>query len=146
MTDSDECQRGGEKETINHQIYECNYTNLLWNLGSQLTGLKNSNIKMMLGASELNDKATQTLHAELIRALLAIESNISQKRISFLQQNSWCSFVSISPQITLSLLTVSPNLCLFSLQKISPQRISSLAALNVGFFSAHGLFQVRSSA
>ena len=85
MTDSDECQRGGEKETINHQIYECNYTNLLWNLGSQLTGLKNSNIKMMLGASELNDKATQTLHAELIRALLAIESNISQKRISFLQ-------------------------------------------------------------
>ena len=85
MTDSDECQRGGEKETINHQIYECNYTNLLWNLGSQLTGLKNSNIKMMLGASELHDKAMQTLHAELIRALLAIESNISQKRISFLQ-------------------------------------------------------------
>ena len=37
MTDSDECERCGQKETISHLLLECQYVNNLWTICSKLT-------------------------------------------------------------------------------------------------------------
>ena len=73
MTDSDSCPRCGQIEDINHQIFDCYYTKTLWKLIGEITGVPNDTLSNVLGISDFHDKTTITLHAEIIRILLAIE-------------------------------------------------------------------------
>ena len=72
MTDSDLCSRCGFPETIAHQIMECSYVTKIWEIVSNLTGIKIKNLNQILGHDPTHDKITLTLHAEIIRQLLAI--------------------------------------------------------------------------
>ena len=72
MTDSDECERCGEKETIPHLLLECNYVNSLWTICSKLTSIPTNNLNAVLGYHDYHDKTTITIHCEIIRRLLAI--------------------------------------------------------------------------
>ena len=73
MLDTENCPRCGQPEDINHQIFDCQYTRTLWKLVGSITGLQNNNLSTVLGISDFHDKTTITLHAELIRILMAIE-------------------------------------------------------------------------
>ena len=72
MIDSDLCSRCGFPETIAHQIMECSYVTKIWEIVSNLTGIKIKNLNQILGHDPTHDKITLTLHAEIIRQLLAI--------------------------------------------------------------------------
>ena len=73
MSDTDSCPRCGVPETVQHQIFECEYTRKIWNYTTKITGIKIRTINDVLGHNELHDKLTLTLHAEIIRILLSIE-------------------------------------------------------------------------
>ena len=72
MTDSDACERCGQRETISHLLLECNYVNSLWTLCSKLTSVPTNNLNAVLGYHDYHDKTTITIHCEIIRRLLAI--------------------------------------------------------------------------
>ena len=73
MFDTDQCIRCNQSETIEHQLFSCNYTRELWRLVEQMTGIKNESLVIVLGCSEIHNKTTLMIHAELIRILLAID-------------------------------------------------------------------------
>ena len=77
MTDTDGCPRCGQSEDIDHQLFSCHYTKILWSLVSGITGIPNNNLSNVLGISDFHDKSTLTLHAELIRILMAIDRPIT---------------------------------------------------------------------
>ena len=72
MTDSDECERCGQRETISHLLLECSYVHSLWTLCSKLTSVPTNNLNTVLGYHDYHDKTTITIHCEIIRRLLAI--------------------------------------------------------------------------
>ena len=73
MMESDECQRCGLPETIDHLLFSCQYTKCLWKNVEKVTHIKNESLAIILGCSDIHDKTTLTLHSELIRILLAID-------------------------------------------------------------------------
>ena len=73
LAESDGCPRCQLPETIDHQLYSCSYTKLLWDLVSKVTSIPTSNLSQILGYDDLHDKTTLTLHAELLSRLLSIE-------------------------------------------------------------------------
>ena len=73
MSDSDLCSRCNIQETITHQLMECNYVRNIWDITKRITGIKVSSLNQVLGHDPFHDKSTLTLHAEIIRQLLAIE-------------------------------------------------------------------------
>ena len=73
MSDSDSCPRCGIPETIEHQLKECYYTTKIWDISSKITGIKILNLNQILGYDPTHDKTTLSLHAEIIRQLLAID-------------------------------------------------------------------------
>ena len=79
MTDSDACERCGQKETISHLLLECNYVNSLWTLCSKLTSVPTNNLNAVLGYHDYHDKTTITIHCEIIRQLLAINRPVSNQ-------------------------------------------------------------------
>ena len=72
MSDSDLCTRCNMQETIQHQIFRCDQVKKLWDLISNITSIKVNTFNDVLGHNLLHDKTTLTLHAEIIRLLLAI--------------------------------------------------------------------------
>ena len=73
MTDTDECPRCQLPETIDHQLYSCSYTKILWELASKVTSIPTSDLNQILGYDDLHDRTTLTLHAEILSRLLSIE-------------------------------------------------------------------------
>ena len=73
MTDSDECQRCGAPETINHLLLYCPYVKKLWEICKSLTSIPINSINEILGYHDFHDKVTLTIHCEIIRRLLAID-------------------------------------------------------------------------
>ena len=73
MTDTDECPRCHLPETIDHQIYSCDYVKQLWEITSKITSIPTLNLNQVLGYDDLHDKTTLTLHAEILTRLLSIE-------------------------------------------------------------------------
>ena len=73
MSESDECVRCKNPETIEHQLFTCAYNKKLWQLSTRLTSIPALSLNDILGHNPLHDKATLTLHAEIISRLLAIE-------------------------------------------------------------------------
>ena len=73
MTNTEECQRCGQPENIEHLLYSCDYTKSLWHHVEKITGISNNSLSTILGCDDKHDKTTITIHAELIRLLLAIE-------------------------------------------------------------------------
>ena len=73
MTDTDECPRCLSPETIAHQLLECSYTKKIWDITSKITSIPITSLNDVLGHNPLHDKTTLTIHAEIIRLLLAIE-------------------------------------------------------------------------
>ena len=73
MTETEECQRCGQPENIEHLLYNCDYSKSLWHQVGKITGIKNNSLSIILGCDDKHDKTTLTIHAELIRLLLAIE-------------------------------------------------------------------------
>ena len=73
MNDSDLCTRCGIPETIAHQLKECTYVTKIWDIISKLTGIKIVSLNQVLGHDPTHDKTTVTLHAEIIRQLMAID-------------------------------------------------------------------------
>ena len=71
MTDTDECPRCNAVETITHQLWECNYATKVWITVTKLTGIKIVSLNQILGHDPTHDKTTLTLHAEIIRQLMA---------------------------------------------------------------------------
>ena len=71
MTDTDECPRCNAVETITHQLWECNYASKVWITVTKLTGIKIVSLNQILGHDPTHDKTTLTLHAEIIRQLMA---------------------------------------------------------------------------
>ena len=95
MADTDLCQRCSEPETVEHQLFECSYVKELWRITSKITSVPTIDLNTVLGHNELHDKMTITIHAEVIRNLLAIERpTISQikmiksivKRLSIIEK------------------------------------------------------------
>ena len=76
MSDTDLCQRCSEPETVEHQLLECQYVRELWRITSKITSIPTDNLNTVLGHNDLHDRMTITLHAEIIRNLLAIERPI----------------------------------------------------------------------
>ena len=73
MTDDNKCSRCSQVETIEHMLFTCKYVSELWKLIGSVTGIKNSNLQEILGLNPIHDKVTLTIHAEILRRLLAIE-------------------------------------------------------------------------
>ena len=73
LAETDGCPRCQLPETIDHQLYSCSYTKLLWELTSKVTSIPTSNLSQILGYDDLHDRTTLTLHAELLSRLLSIE-------------------------------------------------------------------------
>ena len=73
MTESDICPRCGEKEDIEHQIMNCPYTKVIWDIVSDITGINHSNLSVILGNDQRHNKASMALNAEIIKILLAID-------------------------------------------------------------------------
>ena len=73
LSDSDQCPRCLEPETIKHQLLECKYVKKLWDLLAKITSIPVSNLNDVLGHNPLHDRITLTIHGEIIRLLLAIE-------------------------------------------------------------------------
>ena len=73
MSDSDLCMRCNTPETIEHQIYQCGQVKQLWDRLSIITSIKANSLNDILGHNLMHDKTTLTLHAEIIRLLLAID-------------------------------------------------------------------------
>jgi len=73
MTESDTCPRCGESEDINHQIMNCPYTKIIWEIVSFITGIPHSNLSNILGNDIRHNKASLALNAEIIKILLAID-------------------------------------------------------------------------
>ena len=80
MTESDSCQRCGEPESIDHLVLNCDYTRRLWKLVEKVTSIKNDSLNIILGRDDKHDKTTLTLHAELLRILLAIDRPTNQPK------------------------------------------------------------------
>ena len=79
MTDTDSCPRCGLPETIEHMLYSCEYTKKLWGKVEKVTGIKNDALSTILGCDDKHDKTTLTLHAEILRILLAIDRPTTQQ-------------------------------------------------------------------
>ena len=73
LSDTENCPRCQLPETIDHQLYSCSYTKLLWDLVSKVTSIPTSNLSQIIGYDDLHDRTTLTLHAELLSRLLSIE-------------------------------------------------------------------------
>ena len=73
LTEIDECPRCQLPETIDHQLYSCSYTKILWELASKVTSIPTSDLNQILGYDDLHDRTTLTLHAEILSRLLSIE-------------------------------------------------------------------------
>ena len=73
MTESDICSRCGEKEDIEHQIMNCPYTKVIWDIVTFITGIAHSNLSVILGNDQRHNKASMALNAEIIKILLAID-------------------------------------------------------------------------
>ena len=73
MTNTDLCVRCNQQENIEHQLYSCQYVKQIWKLVEKITSIKNESFATILGCNMLHNKTTITLHAEIIRILLAIE-------------------------------------------------------------------------
>ena len=80
MTETDCCQRCGESESIEHLILECDYTKNLWKLVEKVTCIHNNSLTTILGCDDKHDKTTLTLHAEILRLLLAIDRPTNQPK------------------------------------------------------------------
>ena len=80
MTETDCCQRCGESESIEHLILECDYTKNLWKLVEKVTCIHNNSLTTILGCDYKHDKTTLTLHAEILRLLLAIDRPTNQPK------------------------------------------------------------------
>ena len=81
MTDSDLCPRCNLPETIQHQLFECEYVRSIWNTTRLITSINCLSINDVLGHNPMHDKTTLTIHAEVIRILLAIERPLTDKII-----------------------------------------------------------------
>ena len=73
MTDSDLCSRCNAPESIAHQLMECEYVKKIWNLLTNITSIKVESLNDVLGHNPFHDRTTLTIHAEVIRLLLAID-------------------------------------------------------------------------
>ena len=73
MSESEDCPRCSNPETIEHQLYGCTYTRKLWDLASKITSVPVVCLDQALGLDQTHDRATLTLHAEIISRLLSIE-------------------------------------------------------------------------
>ena len=73
MTDSDTCPRCGESEDIEHQIMNCSYTRVIWEIVTDITGIVHNNLSVILGNDRKHNKASMALNAEIIKMLLAID-------------------------------------------------------------------------
>ena len=73
MSETDACPRCLSPETIAHQLLECSYTKKIWEITSKITSIPINSINDILGHNPLHDKTTLTIHAEIIRLLMAID-------------------------------------------------------------------------
>ena len=73
MIDDNFCTRCSEIETTGHMIFECQYVHMIWEKISKLTGIKPNSVNEVLGYDLNHDKITITIHAEILRRLLAID-------------------------------------------------------------------------
>ena len=73
MTTDNLCPRCAEVETIKHMLFECQYVRTIWQRISKLTGIKPNSMNEVLGYNLDHDKITITIHAEVLRRLLAID-------------------------------------------------------------------------
>ena len=73
MSETDLCTRCDNPETIAHQLKECTYVSKIWDILSKITGIKIYSLNQVLGHDPTHDKTTLTLHAEIIRQLMAID-------------------------------------------------------------------------
>ena len=73
MSETDLCTRCDNPETIAHQLKECTYVSKIWDILSKITGIKITSLNQVLGHDPIHDKTTLTLHAEIIRLLMAID-------------------------------------------------------------------------
>ena len=73
MTESDTCPRCGESEDIEHQIMNCSYTRVIWEIVTDITGIVHNNLSVILGNDRKHNKASMALNAEIIKMLLAID-------------------------------------------------------------------------
>ena len=79
MSDSDLCPRCNLQETIQHQLFECDFVKSIWIVLRSVTSINCLTINDVLGHNPLHDKTTLTIHAELIRILLAIDRPTTDK-------------------------------------------------------------------
>lgn len=77
MTSDNLCSRCQQIETTEHMLIGCDYVLNLWTKIGRITGIPNRNLDEILGAHEIHDKITLTIHAEVLRRLLAIERPVS---------------------------------------------------------------------
>ena len=73
MSETDLCPRCATPETISHQLMECPYVCKIWEIITKITGIKITTLNQVLGHDPIHDKITLTLHAEIIRQLMAID-------------------------------------------------------------------------
>ena len=73
MVSDNICVRCHQTETINHMLFDCSYTKQLWQEVAELTGIHPTTINTILGFDPKHDKLTLTIHAEILRRLLAID-------------------------------------------------------------------------
>ena len=79
LSDSPLCEHCGGIETVNHRIYECDYTKLIWQAIANCTGNNqiSSEIEFITGSYAECSTAALTLHAELIGRLIR-NQNLTQ--------------------------------------------------------------------
>ena len=81
MVEDGKCQRCNEIETTHHMLYDCHYVKLVWSEIYRLTNIKPDSINEVLGLHPCHDVVTLTIHAEILRRLLAIDRPIINPKI-----------------------------------------------------------------